>query len=255
MNYSAVIKTVVESRAMILSECKSQSVTEKGFCDFVTNVDLAVQDYLADRLGRICPGVAFVSEEQQTSAAAADSYWILDPIDGTTNLMHGLGQSAVSLAHVVDGTVVFGIIFNPFTGEAFHAQTGRGAYVGDTPIRVRNVTALDQCLVGIGTTPYDKSRAPENFRLFEEIFAVCRDIRRLGAAALDAAYVAAGRLDVFFERDLKPWDYAAGMLLVTESGGKFTDWEGNAPAFSNSDILAANPQVHELMLEFISKHK
>ena len=172
----------------------------------------------------------------------------LDPVDGTTNLIHDYRASVISLALMQKGSVVLGMIYNPYTDELFSAQKGEGSYCNGQKIEVSGAETMEKCLIAIGTSPYYKEMAEENFKVFQAIFKDCQDIRRSGSAALDLAYVACGRIEAYFERNLKIWDYAAGMLLVREAGGQVTDYRGNdADTEMISNITAANPKINSLL--------
>ena len=164
-------------------------------------------------------------------------------------------MSAVSLAYYAQGLLQTAVVYNPFTDELFHATRGGGAFLNDKPIHVTGNSALSQCLVTIGTSPYDRQYTEKNFPLFQNMYSRCLDIRRTGSACLDLAYVAAGRTDIYFERNLKPWDMAAGILLVEEAGGKVTTYDGQTPdVLHNEHIIATNGLVHEDTARIIHQH-
>lgn len=171
-------------------------------------------------------------------------------MDGTTNLIHDFRNSTLSLALARKGVLTLGIIYHPYSDEIFVAERGKGALLNGSPISVSKRQNFSECLISIGTSPYYRKLAKENFRIFEKVFTDCADIRRLGSAALELAYVAAGRIDAYFERSLKPWDYAAGMLLVEEAGGKVTDYKGKPVDITgNSDIVAGSQTIGEILVE------
>ena len=236
-----ILNLVREAGSLLLNKALARDITVKGRANFVTSCDFAVQEQLKGALTARWPDAGFYSEEQVNQPKPAGLCWVLDPVDGTANLMSGLGQSAISLALLQDGQPVFGVVYNPFTGELFHAAAGGGAFLGDTPLAVSEVPLADG-LVAVGTAPYDRSLAGANFALFEQLFAACADLRRIGSAALDLAYVAAGRMVGYVERNLKPWDFAAGVLLVQEAGGRVCRFDGTPVAFfENCDMVAAAP--------------
>lgn len=222
---------------------------EKGVADYVTEVDFAVQQFIRRRLEELYPEVQFLSEEKSNEEIDKDGLvWVLDPVDGTTNLIHDYRASVISLALMQKGSVVLGMIYNPYTDELFSAQKGEGSYCNGQKIEVSGAETMEKCLIAIGTSPYYKEMAEENFKVFQAIFKDCQDIRRSGSAALDLAYVACGRIEAYFERNLKIWDYAAGMLLVREAGGRVTDYRGNdADTEMISNITAANPKINSLL--------
>ncbi len=224
---------------------------EKGVADYVTEVDLSVQQFIRGHLEELYPEVQFLSEEKSNEEIDKNGLvWVLDPVDGTTNLIHDYRASVISLALMQEGSVVLGMIYNPYTDELFSAQKGKGSYCNGQKIEVSGAETIEKCLIAIGTSPYYKEMAEENFKVFQAVFKDCQDIRRSGSAALDLAYVACGRIEAYFERNLKIWDYAAGMLLVREAGGRVTDYRGNdADTEMISDITAANPRINSVLTE------
>ncbi|MCD7734816.1 MAG: inositol monophosphatase [Clostridiales bacterium] len=221
-------------------------VREKGLDDFVTQADLAVQEALRAELSRRWPGIGFLAEEDAARPADRDRpLWILDPIDGTNNLIHGFRESAVSLALWDGRRTVMGVVYNPFQQETFSATLGQGARWNGRPIRVSDRPDLAHSLAIFGTSPYEKDRADQVFRQAKEVYLHTEDLRRGGSAALELCKVAAGRAELYFEFDLKPWDYAAGQLILHEAGGTCTDLTGGPlPVTENADLLATNGRVH-----------
>jgi myo-inositol-1(or 4)-monophosphatase len=249
------IISIVEGTQRLLLDDRELEVRAKGRADFVTQVDVAVQEYLRRALKKIAPEVILIAEEQErVYIEEGKAYWILDPIDGTQNFIRHVGLSAVSLAYYAEGALQFGVIFNPFTKETFSAIRGKGAFLNGQPMQVTDTATLADSLMAIGTSPYDRQLIPQNWALFQKIHSCCLDVRRSGSAALDLAYVAAGRYDGYFERNLKPWDMAAGILLVQEAGGHVTDYTGKAIDVNyNSDICAANGKINKELLAVIGK--
>ena len=191
---------------------------KEGHANFVTNIDREVEDFLQSRLLRLVPGSVMIGEEQENEALSDAPTWIVDPVDGTTNLIHGCRFSAVSIALCTERKPRAALIWQPYTGEMFYAEKGRGASLNDRPIHTAE-TPFPEALVAFGTAPYYTDLAADTMRLAAAFLHACADLRRSGSAALDLAYLACGRHDVFFELSLKPWDYAAGTLLVQEAGG------------------------------------
>ena len=195
----------------------ANQVREKGACDYVTAVDEAVQKFIQQKLGELYPHIQFMGEGQDNSAIDMEGLvWVLDPVDGTTNLAHDYRNSAISLALLNNGEVVLGIIYNPFSNEMYYAQKGEGSFLNGKAIHVSPAKTMGESLISIGTSPYFKEEAEENFKLFTDIFKDCQDIRRCGAASLDLAYVACGRIDGYVENRLKIWDYAAGTPSIAK---------------------------------------
>jgi myo-inositol-1(or 4)-monophosphatase len=232
---------------------RAMSIEEKSTANYVTEVDLAVQSFVLEALKNETPAFAVLAEESRKFPSNMDQpTWILDPVDGTTNLMRHYGHSAVSLALAEQGTVTLGMVYNPYTDELFSAVLGKGACLNETPIHVSDYIHLKDCLVGFGTTPYSRKNAGVTFRIAEQVFLESLEIRRSGSAALDLVFIACGRLDGFFEYELQPWDYAAGMLILKEAGGMTTNWQGQSPSLKHSDsIIASNSRVHDALLQVI----
>lgn len=251
----AIISIVKEAKKFITDD-NIHSITEKGRQDYVTKVDTDIQTFVRENLKEIYPCYNFLGEENgYYDMNPTVPTWILDPIDGTTNLIHGFNYCAISLGLVYENEALFGIVYNPFTEELFFAQKGKGAYLNDKKIIVSNVTNLSNALISIGTSPYDKTPDMVNkrFESFKKIFMECPDIRRSGSAALDICYVASGKTDAYFEEFLKPWDYAAATCILEEAGGKITTSNGdNLTYFKNSNILATNYKLHKIMIDIIN---
>lgn len=248
-----VIALVKKTKDLIFREMEAAKVTVKGAADYVTNVDFAVQEFLKKELDVLFPDIRMIAEEKENKNLSPDaSYWILDPIDGTTNLIHHYGLSAVALALYEHGEITFGAVYNPFHEELFYASRGNGAFLNGEKIHVNNQIGLADAIVSYGSAPYEKERADKLFPLFSRIFKSVADFRRTGSAELDLCYVACGRQHAFVEQNLKPWDYAAGSLILTEAGGVISDWEGNAlPYLANSDIAASTKNIAESVIKML----
>lgn len=194
---------------------------KEGHANFVTNIDREVEEYLQQALLSLVPGSRIIGEEKENGALTDAPTWIVDPVDGTTNLIHDYRCSAVSIALCENRSPVAGLIWQPYTQEMFYAEAGRGASLNGKEIHVSE-TPFDKALIAVGTAPYHAELAEKSMELALAFLHSCADIRRSGSAAVDLAYLAAGRLDAFFELNLKPWDYAAGSLIVREAGGVVT---------------------------------
>lgn len=261
----SILPIIREVSDKYLTREDSQHITVKGDSNFVTEVDTNIEKAMKERLSALYPEIQFMGEESDNEGLDfSKPLWILDPVDGTSNLIHDFQNSSMSLALAVEKQVVFGVIYHYSTKEYFYAKRDEGAYVGQsfpspnrehtpalsqniTPLHVSDTTKLSRSLVSFGTSPYDKATLGEkNCETLKQIFFLCEDIRRIGSAAIELAYVAAGRVDIYLERNLKPWDYAAAIVMIEEAGGIITDYQGQPiDIFKPCDILAGNKIVHE----------
>lgn len=253
VNLDKIMGIIKDAGKIIEDRDLALQVEEKGTADYVTKVDLKVQEFIEKKLKDLYPGIQFMGEEKSNDHIDVnDSYWVLDPIDGTTNLIHDYKEVSISLALVDKKEIVLGFVYNPYNNEMFFAQKGKGAYLNGKPIHVSKNKAMEESLISIGTSPYQKEFAKYNFERFYNIFLRSQDIRRSGSAALDLAYVACGRTDGFFEKILKLWDYAAGILLVEEAGGKVSKFNGDSLGLDvTSDVLASNDKIHKDLIELL----
>ena len=238
-----------EAGELLRDRERAAEVRAKGRTDFVTAVDTRVQAFLRDALAELDPGVQFMAEEKDNAAIdPARPVWILDPVDGTTNLIHRFRHSAVSLALTKAGQILFGVVYNPYSGECFTARQGRGAFCNGIPIRVSGTERLGDSLISVGTVPGCRELADTAFRQMRELYDRCQDVRRTGCASLDLCWVACGRLDSYVELMLQPWDYAAGLLLVEEAGGRVTAPDGSPLSLcQGGPLLATNGRLHTAM--------
>ena len=229
-------------------------VTRKRHNDFVTEVDKSAEQAIIDILHRAYPDHAILAEESGATAGTAgesEYTWIIDPLDGTTNFIHGFPQYAVSIGLKHKGVLAQGVVYDPTKNELFTATRGRGAYLNDRRIRVSKRTQLNETLIGTGFPFRDFADLDEYLPMFREITARTAGIRRAGAAALDIAYVAAGRLDGFWEMGLSPWDMAAGALLVQEAGGLVGDFHGDAGFLDSGRVVCGNPKVFAQLIQIV----
>lgn len=234
---------------------EAHDVSEKGSAaNFVTVYDVKIQEFLISEIKKVIPDAYFIAEEKENDESALDHEYcfIIDPIDGTANFVHDYRTSAISVGVYSRRKPLFGAVYNPYLDELFHAESGKGAYLNDTPIKVSS-RAMDHSIVAFGTSPYYKDTlADKTFEIAKRFFLECSDIRRSGSAALDLAHVAAGRIDIFFECVLSPWDIAAGAILIEEAGGVITDMEGKKIDFAHpSPVVASNPLVASEALKLI----
>jgi myo-inositol-1(or 4)-monophosphatase len=205
--------------------------------DLVTAVDLSVQEFLTNALKELIPDSEVYGEEG--NEVSADKLWVLDPVDGTLNLVHGYGRAVIALALMIKGKTVLGVVYDPETDECFYALEGKGAYLNGLPIHVSH-NKHEQWLVAQGTSLYYSQYADRLFEAAKRVFMSCSDLRRCGSAAMEICLIACGRQDAYFEIGLKLWDYAAATLILTEAGGIGSDWHGEmlqplgTAAFSNN---------------------
>jgi myo-inositol-1(or 4)-monophosphatase len=224
-------------------------VRSKRMNDFVTQVDHAAEEAIIDIVRKAYPDHAVLAEESGASEGKADYEWIIDPLDGTTNFIHGFPQYCVSIAIRHRGALAHGVIYDPTKNELFTASKGRGAFLNDRRIRVSKCLRLADALVGTGFPFREMERIERYSGQLVNIMKNTAGIRRAGAAALDLAYVACGRLDAFWEMGLSAWDMAAGALMIGEAGGLVGDLRGDAGYLESGEIAAATPKVFPALLE------
>ena len=231
-------------------------ISQKQVNDFVTEVDQASEAAIIEILLTAYPGHGIQAEESGTQHGAKDSefVWIIDPLDGTTNFIHGFPVYCVSIGLAVRGRVEQGLVFDPTRNDLFTASRGRGAYLNDRRIRVSKRTELTQCLVSTGFPFRPGDNFKEYMAMMGDVMRRTAGVRRPGAAALDLAYVAAGYTDGFFEKGLNPWDVAAGSLLVTEAGGLVGNLSGESDFLEQKECLAANPRIYAQLVSLIGKY-
>jgi myo-inositol-1(or 4)-monophosphatase len=222
-------------------EVEQLQVSRKGPADFVSSADLAAEKSIREELVKARPDFGLLMEESGKGGPAdAKSRWIVDPLDGTTNFLHGVPHWAISIAAETDGAIVAGVVYDPVKNEMFWAERGQGAFVNSKRLRVSGRRNLDVAMIATGMPFKGHQSGPNYLRELDLIMGQVAAVRRFGSAALDLAYVAAGRYDAFWEYGLAPWDCAAGVILVTEAGGFVSEVDGgNNPVFGKS-ILAAN---------------
>jgi myo-inositol-1(or 4)-monophosphatase len=254
---TTAIEAVVRAGDVMMSRVGGDvHVAKKGTIDLVTEVDIAIETMFRKMIGERFPEHAILGEELGGSATApAGPCWVFDPIDGTTNFAHGLPIFCSSLALEIDGVAEVGAVYDPNRKELFTAERGGGAWLNGVPIHVSAAATLVDAMLVTGF-PYDvHGRVEEIVGLFARFVGQARAVRRLGSAAIDLCYVAAGRMDGFWERDLKPWDVAAGALIVSEAGGAVTNMQGEPFTSRGQHVVAANPLLHPAMLEVIRSHQ
>ncbi|NLC32138.1 MAG: inositol monophosphatase [Clostridiales bacterium] len=244
-------KIIREASKLALESSLKDKVHSKGKADFVTDADLAISEELGVKLAQLVPGSRMLSEEGEDVAGLQGKLFIVDPVDGTTNLMYNMGMSAVSAAYLEDGQLLLGAIYNPFTDEMFAAQQGKGAYLNGAPIRVNDDPDISQALLGVEANADMDDPQQKFFKQLNNLLLRCRGLRWTGSAALDLAYIACGRLSGCVFQYLHPWDYAAGWLILNEAGGRLTTAQGQSPDLKgrSGKLLASNGHIHSEWLE------
>ena len=235
-------------------EVQNLQVSVKGPSDFVSQADLKAEKIVRDELMKARPTYGFLGEEGGEEQGTDGAHrWIVDPLDGTTNFLHGIPQFAVSIALERNGEIVAGVIFNPATDELYTAERGGGAFLNDRRLRVGARRALSDCVVGCGVPHLGRGNHGKFLLELRHVMGEVAGIRRLGAAALDLAYVAAGRMDGFWETDLSPWDVAAGLVLIREAGGFASDMSGPTNIFESRNVVAGYEYVQKALLEVVNR--
>jgi len=234
-------------------EVENLQVSVKGPGDFVTAADRKAEATLMTELERARPGYGFLTEETGAVSGKDRSHrWIIDPLDGTTNFLHGIPIFAISVALERDGQIVAGVVFNPVANELFVAERGQGAFFNDRRIRVAQRSRLNDTVIATGIPHYGRGGHEEFVVELPYLMKQVSGIRRCGAAAIDLAWLAAGRFDGFWERKLLPWDMAAGMILIEEAGGIVSDIDGGGEIFATGGIVAGNPAIHRNLLKALA---
>ena len=226
-------------------EVEQLQVSKKGPADFVSQADLRSEQILKRELSKARPGFGLLMEEGGgTPGTDVSNRWIVDPLDGTLNFLHGIPHFAISIGVERDGEPFAGVIYNPVTDELYWAEKGQGAHLNERRLRVSARRKMEEALIGTGAPFLGHGDHARFVRRAEAVIAKTAGLRRIGAAALDLAYVASGRLDGFWEEPLNPWDICAGIVLVREAGGYVTEIGGGAGMMTSGSVLAANDQLH-----------
>ncbi len=231
------------------------TVHAKSPNDFVTEVDRAAEQAIIEVLHDAYPGHGILAEESGESGPESEFNWIIDPLDGTTNFIHGFPQYAISIAQTKNGVLEHAVVYDPIANELFTASRGSGAFLNDRRIRVSRRTRLNDALLGTGFPFRQFDNVDAYLAMFKELTQKTAGIRRPGAAALDLAYVAAGRLDGFWEMGLSPWDMAAGVLLIQEAGGLVSDLSGEANFLTTGNVVAGTPKIFGQLLPIIQSYR
>jgi myo-inositol-1(or 4)-monophosphatase len=229
------------------------TVTKKSHADYVSEVDRAAERIIIESLLEAYPSHAILAEE--SGAQGESEYvWIIDPLDGTTNFLHGVPQYAVSIGLQHNGIMTQAVVYDPTKNDLFTATRGRGAFRNDKRLRVSKRKEMADSLIGTGFPYTNFEHMDAYMAIFTDVMQKSAGLRRAGAASLDLAWTAAGRYDGFFETGLKPWDMAAGVLLITEAGGMVSDLHGSDTFLKSGHICAGNPEIHQQLLHMISPH-
>jgi myo-inositol-1(or 4)-monophosphatase len=240
-----------EAGAFIRSQVgkvKSVDVEEKDRNSLVSYVDKRAEEILVDRLGRLLPDAGFVTEEDTVVNSRAEYTWVIDPLDGTTNFLQGIPVFSVSIGLAHHTEAILGCVIDVMQGQAFYAWKDGGAWLDGEQIRVSRKTKLEEALIATGFPYYAPEKMERLTKLLLYVLTNARGVRRLGSAALDLAYTAAGRFDTFYETTLNSWDIAAGVILVREAGGTVTDFEGGGDFIAKGQLVATNGHLHAQML-------
>jgi myo-inositol-1(or 4)-monophosphatase len=252
MLHSALINVMVKaarragrSLSRDLGEVENLQVSLKGPANFVSAADKRAEEMLYSDLSKARPGYGFIGEEGGTREGADKTHtWIVDPLDGTTNFLHGIPQFAISIGLQREGTMIAGVIYNPATDDLFIAERGKGAFLNDTRLRVAARKQLHDCVIACGLPHIGRGDLPLSREEMAALQPRVAGLRRFGAASLDLAYVAAGRLDGYWERNLKSWDIAAGMIMVREAGGVVSDIQTTGDPLVTGDVVCGNETIH-----------
>ena len=240
----ALLQSVGRFQLSHWNTVSTDSVKDKGINQLVSFVDQESETQLMKGLAEILPGSVFIGEEHNSSAIlGSDPTWIIDPLDGTTNYLHGLPVFSISVALWKDGGVRVGYVYCPVWDEMYYAAMGQGAFKNGNPIRVSETSEAKHSLLATGFPYYEFSKTPQYLRLLDELMRSTHGLRRMGSAAIDLAFTAEGRFDGFYEMGLAPWDVAAGALLVSEAGGIISDFSGGDNFVFGQEIIAANPSL------------
>lgn len=232
----------------------AKAIEYKGLNDMVSYVDKTAEKQLVKNLSKLLPDSGFITEEDTENVLGKTFTWIIDPLDGTTNFIHGIPTYSVSIALYEDNQPVIGVVYEINRGEMFFTYKGGKAYLNHKEIRVTHSTKLSQCLLATGFPYYQFDKQPQYIKLFTDVMQQCHGLRRIGSAAVDLAYVACGRFDGYFEYNLNAYDIAAGAYLVQQAGGQVTNFSGGSDFIDKREILATNGQVTPVLLETIAKY-
>jgi len=233
-------------------EIEKLQVSKKGPGDFVTNSDKRTEKIIMNELSLARPDYSFLAEESGLSNKISEYRWIIDPIDGTTNFLHGIPNFAISIGLEKNKEIICGMIFNPITNELFYAEKGKGAYLNNSRIRVSSRKNIDECVVLTGGPVLSYKNKEIFFKEYENVTRKVAATRKLGSSALDLAFLASGRCDGVFERNLNYWDIAAGIIIVKEAGGTVTDFKGGDKYVEEKNLLGTNSKIDKELISLLA---
>ncbi len=252
-----VVEIAKEAGAFIREQRKifsSDKIEIKGLNDLVSYVDKSAEQMIVAGLKNILPGAGFVTEEKTISTIGEEYNWIIDPLDGTTNFIHGLPVYSVSIALQEYEELVLGVVYEINLDECFYACKGSPAYLNGHEIKVSNCPTVAQSLLATGFPYYDFGKQAAYIELFAELMKSCHGLRRLGSAAVDLAYTACGRFEAFYEYNLNAWDVAAGVVIVKQAGGEVVNFKGGDEVLNTRELLATNGKITKELLQVIQKY-
>ena len=257
------LKTICQKACIIAGEAgnfireerknfNTSTVEVKSFNQLVSYVDKTVEELLVKGLSKILPEAGFITEENTIATEQKDYMWVIDPLDGTTNFIHGIPCFSISIALMLNNKIILGVVYDIMRDECFYAFDD-GAWLNNKPIKVSQTPDLESSILGTGFPSRDYTKLDKYIDVLKTLFINTHGVRRIGSAAIDLCYVASGRFDAFFEYGLKSWDVAAGAFIVEKAGGKVTEFnEGENYIFGN-DIIASNGKIHDKIIEIINK--
>jgi len=236
-----------------IGKISNKGITQKNISDYVTEIDVHSEKTIIEYIKKHFPEHEIMSEESSNNYKKAEYLWIIDPLDGTTNFIHGFPVVAISIALMYRGEIVLGVVHDPIRNETFYAEKGSGAFLNGKKIKVSSIKEPALSLVATGFPFRNKQYIPSYVKIFQSLLYSVSDLRRAGAAAIDLAYVACGRVDGFFEFALSPWDIAAGTVLIKEAGGAVSDFDGGDEYLKTGHIIAGNHGIHSFLVEKIKE--
>lgn len=261
MNYELVCNKVISIAKLVGNFIRKESmlfdassIEYKGLNDMVSYVDKTAEKRLVSNLSKLIPEAGFLTEEKTINKTGETYTWIIDPLDGTTNFIHGIPTYAISIALYEDDKPVIGVVYEINRGEMFYAYKGGLAYLNGKEIHVSKNPDLKSSLLATGFPYYQFDKQPQYMQLFAEMMQKCHGLRRIGSAATDLAYVACGRFDAYFEYNLQPWDVAAGMFIVQQAGGQVINFSGGDECIQSREVLATNTLLTDEIFASIKKY-